>query len=250
MPKTKRGTAVTIFDDTFIGPPPPAPFATISPHQPLHSDVPASRTFLKKFKSNSPRFTNVFGFDDISYQHIYNELNGDFNYGFPVSTQPIPPIPGSIPSQSQGFGFYNFGYGAYDFETYVSEDGRIVKQYSVHERHHNDHPEPMSFKPSVSVNMRAVPIQFQKVYITNRNLAQPRNFNPKPVPSFLSHNHGPIALGSGGLGFIRLPNGQIHLGSGSLGYISHKEHYDSTLESQNRKQRPHNGDSLTFRHHI
>lgn len=245
-PTTKEKRGLYHYDDTFIGPPPPPPpFASIPTIPTYETPPPASRSFLNKLRPN--KFTNVFGFDDVSYRNIYNEING-YNYGFP--SRPIPPPP--PPPQSLGsYGFYNFGYGVYDFETtYVSEDGRVVKQYSVHERHHNDHPEPMNFKPSMSVNTRAIPLQFPRIYISNRNQqAQPRNFNPTPIPSFLNNNHGPVALGSGSLGVIQLPNGEVYLGSGSLGYISHKDHYDTTLHHQNRKQRPHAGDPLNFRHH-
>lgn len=238
-PTTKEKRGLYRYDDTFIGPPPPAPFTTIPLTKTDPPSPPASRIFLNKAK----KFTNVFGYNDDSYRNIYNDIDG-FNYGIP--THPIPPQQDPL-----GFGYFNYGRGVYDFETiYISQDGRYVKQYSVHERHHDDHPEPTNFKPSQSVNMRAIPLQFPRFYINANNVAQPRNFNPSSPPSqtFLSHNHGPVALGSGSLGFIQLPNGDVYLGSGSLGYISHKEHYDTTVEHHNRRMRPHPRGPLTFGH--
>lgn len=239
--KEKRG--LYRYDDNFIGPPPPPPFSTIQQPIVVSSDpprIPASRIFL----NNKPKkFTNVFGFDDVMYRN--NHAINCFNYGLPSSSvQP--------PEPSLGFGYFNYGHGVYDYETiYISEDGRYVKQYSVHERHHNDLPEPTTkFKPSQSVNMRSIPLQFPRFYINANNVAQPRSFTPNrnPQQTFLTHNHGPIALGSGGLGFVQLPNGEVYLGSGSLGYISHKEHYDTTVEHHNRRMRPHPRGPLTFGH--
>lgn len=237
--KNKRG--LFTYEDAILGPPPPPPFQTI-PYAP-----PSPRTLLAPSK-----WTNVFGFDDVTYQHIYNELNG-INYGIPTHISPPPPPAHSV--YNNGFGYVN--YGAHDYDTaYVAHDGRIVKQYSVHERHHNDHPDPRTFQPSVRVPIRTIPAQFPP-YFTPRNLnvAQPRQLfannpraNQNPTQSFLSNNHGPIALGSGSLGFVQLPNGDIYLGSGSLGYISHKDHYDNVIEISNRRQKPHPRGPTTFGH--
>lgn len=241
--KDKRG--LYRYDDSFIGPPPPPPFTTLpivaaesSPHAP---EVPASRIFLSKPK----KFTNVFGLEDVMhYRNMYSNdhpVNG-FNYNA---------ISHAAPEPALGFGYFNYGHGVYDYETiYISQDGRYVKQYSVHEQHNNDHPEPNTFKPSQSVNIRAIPLQFPRFYINANNVAQSRNFNrnQRPQQTFLTHNHGPVALGSGGLGFVQLPNGEVYLGSGSLGYISHKEHYDTTQEHHDRRMRPHPRGPLTFGH--
>lgn len=237
--KSKRG--LYSFEDTLIGPPPPPPFQTI-PYAP-----PTPRTIHAPNK-----WTNVFGFDDITYQGIYNDLNG-INYGIPTH---ITPPPTRVPSiYNNGFGYVN--YAPHDYQTsYISHDGRVVKQYSVHERHHNDHPDPRSFQPSVSTTTQTLPAQFPPYYLPNNlNIAQPRtlitdnrNTNTNQIPSFLTKNHGPIALGSGSLGFIRLPNGDVYLGSGSLGYISHKDHYDNVIEISSRRQKAHPRGPTTFGH--
>lgn len=60
----------------------------------------------------------------------------------------------------------------------------------------------------------------------------------------LSPHHGPVALGSGSLGYFRHSNGAVFLGSGSLGYISHRQRTDDVREAR-RRQSPAAG-PLTF----
>ncbi|XP_052852371.1 sine oculis-binding protein homolog [Drosophila gunungcola] len=55
-----------------------------------------------------------------------------------------------------------------------------------------------------------------------------------------------IALGSGGLGFVRLANGNVYLGSGSLGYISGQQRVASVLEARTRSEST--SDALHFGH--
>lgn len=56
-----------------------------------------------------------------------------------------------------------------------------------------------------------------------------------------------VALGSGGLGFVRLPNGNIFLGSGSLGYISGSQHNQSVADARTRAENA-TPDPLHFGH--
>ncbi|XP_046812366.1 flocculation protein FLO11 [Lucilia cuprina] len=56
-----------------------------------------------------------------------------------------------------------------------------------------------------------------------------------------------VALGSGGLGFIRLANGNVYLGSGSLGYISGQQHSQEINEARTRTGAPQ-PDPLHFGH--
>lgn len=156
----------------------------------------------------------MFGFDDISYQHIFNELNG---YGYPTIPTHITPPAFETPSIfSNGYGYVNYGATS-NFDTaYVAHDGRILKQYSVHEHHHNDLPNPIGLRPTV-VSGQAVPSQIP--LMTPHNFAQPRSFNGNGnnnnnnnVPTFLNKHHGPIALGSGNLGVVRAANGDVYLG--------------------------------------
>lgn len=245
--KNKRG--LYDFDDSLIGPPPPPPFQTIS-----YGPSSSPRTILSPSK-----WTNVFGFDDITYQHLYNELNG-INYGIPTHITPPPTAAPSI--YNNGFNYLNYG-SPHDYDSsYISHDGRIVKQYSVHERHHNDHPDPRTFQPIPSGPSgpagppQTMPTHYPSYFFRpNINVAQPRTLftnprapNPNQIPTFLNKNHGPIALGSGSLGFVRLPNGDVFLGSGSLGYISHKDHYDNVVEITSRRQKAHPRGPTTFGH--
>lgn len=252
--KAKRG--LFRFEDDLIGPPPPETYhgfpyiPSISNSRPIFvPPTPSPGIFTPSLN----KWTNSFGFDDINYHNFYNDLNG-FNYGNQGQFTPTPPT--TAPSLfSNGFGYVNYG-APYDFETsYISNDGRIVKQYSVHERHHNDHPNPNGFQPLPStptqtapppaVPAQAVPGISRPLFVPNPlNVAQPRVFidnnqrqNPNGIQTFLSTNHGPVALGSGGLGFVQLPNGDVFLGSGSKSYISHKDHYDNIIEISNRRQK-------------
>ncbi|CRK93398.1 CLUMA_CG006934, isoform A [Clunio marinus] len=240
--KNKRGL---YFEDAIIGPPPPPPFRTIS-----FPTRPPTRIFTP-----SNRWTNVFGFDDITYHHLFNEINGYNNYGIPTHMTPPPPQRPITPRPYHPNDYNFVGYRTpYDFDsTYVSHDGRVVKQYSVHEIHDNDLPDPNIFKPTTNL-LRPLPIppmsaesaqilQFNAP--KNTNFAQPRahlanlrTSNPNQIPTFLTRNHGPVALGSGSLGVIRLPNGAVFLGSGSLGYISHKDHFDNVINLASQRQKP------------
>lgn len=243
--KSKRG--LYGYEDALIGPPPPPPFHTI----PYHSH---GRGGYTPQPPPPNKWTNVFGFDDITYHSIYNELNG-INYGIPTH---MTPPPTALPSIfNNGYGYVNYG-AAHDFDTsYIAHDGRVVKQYSVHERHHNDHPEPRGFRSFAIMPSQTLPAQsIPAIYTPPLNVAQPRvsfaNSQQRPnvnqIPTFLNKNHGPVALGSGSLGFVRLPNGDVYLGSGSLGYISHKDHYDNVIDISSRRQKTHPRGPTTFGH--
>lgn len=55
---------------------------------------------------------------------------------------------------------------------------------------------------------------------------QQRSFQSRPQA---------IALGSGSLGYIQLPNGSIFIGSGSLGYIDGQQRANDIANVRNRK---------------
>lgn len=250
-PSEVKKRALYHFEDLLIGPPPP-------PYRPL-SYAPQQQSPTYFNPSNRPnKWTNIFGFDDIAYHQLFNRFNG-YNYDYPTQ-EDLPPTPQpSRPSTfNNGFGFQLYA-PPHDYETsYVSHDGRVIKQYSVHERHHNDHPDPRDFQafPSIPTqNLPANPTQFPSNFPQdNNNIAQPRTFfinsqdsngNPNQIPTFLNRNHGPIALGSGSIGVVQLPNGGVYLGSGALGYISHKDHYDNVVRITSRQQKSTRG-PLTF----
>lgn len=230
------------YDSALLGPPPP----------PQHINSLAYIPSIPKSVANSGKFTNVFGFDDISYQHIVNKLNG-VNYGIP--SQLVPP-PFETPSLfTNGYGYINYG-AVNNFDTaYISHDGRILKQYSVHERIHNDLPNPSDdYQPKPTVFTQTQPSFLPPNYVPNNiNFAQPRNINvgdSNTIPTFLNKNHGPVAFGSGGLGVVRSVNGEVFLGSGSLGYTTHKDHYDNVMAIHSRRQKQHPRGPTSFGHHF
>ncbi|XP_063701367.1 uncharacterized protein LOC134831545 [Culicoides brevitarsis] len=143
-------------------------------------------------------------------------------------------------------------------EAYISgKDGRILKQYEVFE----NHGEPDIYNLDTNLQQTSLSPFFYST-IANQ-LLDPYIFNGKgigygpsisnlpTIKSQLTKSHGPIALGSGALGYIRLPSGAVYLGSGSLGYISHKEHHDSLTSIHERRKIASIPGPLSFghRHH-
>ncbi|XP_058822832.1 uncharacterized protein LOC131684191 [Topomyia yanbarensis] len=194
----------------------------------------------------------------------------------PILDQIIKPIPSGFPSyhskpslhniyKNNYFEYSNYGspfqfiggnhLGFNDEETYIA-DGRILKQYSVLEHHADDIErhrllQPDTYNPSPSYFSNELP----DVYNRPLNLAYSTTigFNPRlglPLNNhspLLTKNHGPVALGSGSLGYIHGPNG-VALGSGSLGYISHQQHRESLSEISARKNQKHRPGPLHFGH--
>lgn len=189
--KAKR--ALNFFDETILGPPPPQQINNLA-----YIPAPTPTRSI----SSSGKYTNVFGFDDISYHHLVNKLNG-INYGIPTHITPPSYEPPSI--FSNGYGYINYGASNHFNTAYISHDGRILKQYAVHERIHNDLPDPITdYQPKQTVRTQTQPSQLPS-YITNTlNIAEPRNFNVdrnvNNIPTFLNKNHGPVAFGSGKTG--------------------------------------------------
>lgn len=117
-------------------------------------------------------------------------------------------------------------------------DGRQLKQYKVYEHIDNDiDQEVHNFLPAnfflnsyhsmigdthplgedVQVQNRASGFQ-QRAQLVQQPAAAPNT----------------VALGSGGLGFVKLPNGNVYLGSGSLGYISSLQHSQDVQDLRSR----------------
>lgn len=182
--KSKR--ALNFYDDTIFGPPPP----------PQQVNSLAYIPTTTRSISSSGKFTNVFGFDDTAYQHYFNKLNG-IDYG--IATHIAPP-PYEAPSIfSNGYGYINYGASNQFNTAYISHDGRILKQYDVHERIHNDLPDPLNdYQAKPTVLTQTQPLQLPASYL---NLAQPRvsnvDGNINSIPTFLNKHHGQVAFGSG-----------------------------------------------------
>lgn len=187
--KNKR--ALNFYDDTIFGPPPP----------PQQVNSLAYIPTATRSTSSPGKFTNVFGFDDISYQHYFNKLNG-IDYGN-IATHITPPAYETPSIFSNGYGYINYGASNHFNTAYISHDGRILKQYDVHERIHNDLPDPLNdYQPKPTVLTQTRPLQLPASYFANNlNFAQPRALdvdeNINSIPTFLNKNHGPVAFGSG-----------------------------------------------------
>ncbi|XP_058056670.1 uncharacterized protein LOC131208044 [Anopheles bellator] len=170
--------------------------------------------------------------------------------------------------------------GLGDGETYVA-DGRILKQYAVmefhaeerdrnlhHERQHllqNAHPfRTGPVRTPFPAYLTKFSSPYEPLYAGSpfgsplptfaTPLPQLTPFNPRfgvqhdqQRSPLLTKNHGPIALGSGSLGYIHGPNG-VTVGSGSLGYISHQQHRETLAELIERKKSKHLPSPLTFGH--
>lgn len=132
-------------------------------------------------------------------------------------------------------------------------DGRVLKQYLVVEDHDDDNSldsfinNPYTghgFKPYIPSNLNVAQpnrenLGFPQTHTLINSVPLPTNTNPSPTT-------GAIALGSGSLGYIRLPNGAIYLGSGSLGYINDQQRV-AAIESVRNRQSPAAG-PLSFGH--
>uniref|UniRef100_A0A182MZ04 Uncharacterized protein n=1 Tax=Anopheles dirus TaxID=7168 RepID=A0A182MZ04_9DIPT len=164
-----------------------------------------------------------------------------------------------------------------DAETYIA-DGRILKQYAVMEYHAEErerdqyHQQQLlhgsgAFRTpagtpypatSTAAYFNKFPSPYDALYgpATFAQQLPPAvdTFNPRfgvqhehQRSPLLTRNHGPIALGSGSLGYIHGPNG-VTVGSGSLGYISHQQHRETLAELIERKKSKHLPSPLTFGH--
>ncbi|EDX03623.1 protein transport protein sec31 [Drosophila simulans] len=138
-------------------------------------------------------------------------------------------------------------------ESYVA-NGRQLKQYAVIEIIDNDIDEtPAPFLSGTSFFDRygahvgapsANGIQLDSR--ANSLLLEQQQLAIQPRSQGGASGGDAIALGSGGLGFVRLPNGNVYLGSGSLGYISGQQRVASVLEARTRSEST--SDALHFGH--
>ncbi|XP_055920716.1 uncharacterized protein LOC129952244 [Eupeodes corollae] len=120
-------------------------------------------------------------------------------------------------------------------EIYVV-DGRQLKQYKVYEHIDNDiDQEVHNFLPAdFFLNT------YHSMIGDTHPLGEDVQVQSRP-PSFQQRSQqirqqtpNTVALGSGGLGFVKLPNGNVYLGSGSLGYISSLQHSQDVQDLRSR----------------
>ncbi|XP_037921764.1 uncharacterized protein LOC119658433 [Hermetia illucens] len=132
-----------------------------------------------------------------------------------------------------------------DTETYIV-DGRVLKQYLVEENQYDDilPPDNVGSNPILLNDFANI---FDKYSTINQNNRRPNPVSRGISQDFLriqvsngptsliqpvTRNHGPVALGSGSLGYIRRPNGSVFLGSGSLGYISNQQRVNDVNDAR------------------
>ncbi|KAM7353428.1 uncharacterized protein ACRADG_005495 [Cochliomyia hominivorax] len=162
---------------------------------------------------------------------------------------PAPAQPLRVPFGKQAV--ISFPSGAASEATYQA-NGRQLKQYAVIEIIDNDieqNTQPFLNSPFIDTFRAHIgasgtgatpePLGGGAIQIGSRSSAS--------VLGQQSLANDAIALGSGGLGFIRLANGNVYLGSGSLGYISSQQHSQSINEARTRTGAPQ-PDPLHFGH--
>ncbi|EDW28989.1 GL19476 [Drosophila persimilis] len=138
-------------------------------------------------------------------------------------------------------------------ESYVA-NGRQLKQYAVIEIIDNDideSPAPFlsssSFFDRFGAHLGASSGPSNGVQLDSRAnslLLEQQSLSIQPRSQ--GGQGDAIALGSGGLGFVRLANGNVYLGSGSLGYISGQQRVASVLDARTRSDST--PDALHFGH--
>lgn len=178
----------------------------------------------------------------VSLQQPINVPSG------PAATTPAQPL--RVPYGKQAL----FSPG----ESYVA-NGRQLKQYSVIEIIDNDIDEqPAPFLRSnffdryrAHLGATGTGASGSGVQLDSRANAlvleqQALGVQPRFGGQGRAGQSDAIALGSGGLGYIRLPNGNVYLGSGSLGYISGQQRVASVLDARTRSEAT--SDALHFGH--
>jgi hypothetical protein len=262
-PKPKRGLYSFVDNEEFVHPIPPSiapiptqkihvPVAIPHPHPTIITVTPTPLTPVPPKTRNSILNTNVLDFDDETFIHWFNKLNG-YNPYYGPPPPPIPPQPNHL--FGSGYRFVNYGYPINNHlpseqGSYVTSDGRLVKQYSVMETIDDIPNQAELSRPTGGFFPTQLPPRVPFFPAQNPNSFPQFDAENRPVPTFLNKNHGPIALGSGALGYIRRPNGEVFLGSGSLGYVSHKNHYDMVLDINSRRQKNRPSGPLVFGHRI
>jgi hypothetical protein len=225
-------------------------------------------------KSHDQLFNHVIHHAGLPYsynsqpqQFGNNNFGIDYlNYGVPLISNHLSPLDNSYISNGRILKQYSVkefsndqahslattngnhpGGRKFLFETHKTPFvGQVQVPYVVHSPFARAMPTnrylPTNFSPLLNLptNFQLIPQQPQ--------LFQPAGQrNPAAVVN-LAKNHGPVALGSGALGYIRLANGDIYLGSGSLGYINQQQHTSDITSAVLRKGKESQAGPLSFGH--
>lgn len=192
---------------------------------------------LPLWNLNSPALT-TFDHNILSSHELSKLTYGTNVFPFDQTT-----IYGTVKSPSDVYDDTLHGY---------YHNGRYLKQYFVAEDNIDDLQALNNF---IGRFMPYVPSNFNVPAASKQpNLGFPSfSTAPSTLQNNLPYNdfYGlpralpkPTQLGSGSLGFIRLPNGAVYLGSGSLGYINQDQKSNELNQVRNR-QSPQAG-PLTF----
>lgn len=131
-------------------------------------------------------------------------------------------------------------------------DGRVLKQYLVMENDIDDNTidgynSANGFTPFLPPSFSALPtdarpnLGYSTVATATSNsdvlaqAARPIHTGTPGIPTSVPQNPtAPLQLGSGSLGYLRLPNGAVYLGSGSLGYVNDRQRVEQIQDVRNR----------------
>ncbi|XP_031617229.1 uncharacterized protein LOC116337069 [Contarinia nasturtii] len=198
----------------------------------LPSANPLPISFLHP--SNSPVLAG-FTDNNLVTTNDYQKFN-HFGYYNPQTLSTIYP---TVKSPNDVFDDSLYGY---------YHNGRFLKQYFVSEENVDDINALNSF---LSRFMPFVPANYNVPASKLPNLGFPTiptiptssptvAIQNNPINDFYSINSVrvaplPVQLGSGSLGYVRLPNGAVYLGSGSLGYTNERLKTDELNEVRNRQ---------------
>lgn len=175
-----------------------------------------------------------------------NDLNKFTGFGPTYYTpQTLSTVYGTVKTPNDYFNDYSYYH-----------NGRFLKQYFVAEENVDDINALNSFlsrfMPFVPANYNVQPASKlpNLGFPTVTPSPQPPTIPNNPFNNFYSINAidplargapqpiqpvQPIQLGSGSLGYVRLPNGAVYLGSGSLGYTNDRIKADELNEVRNRQ---------------
>ncbi|KAJ6648512.1 hypothetical protein Bhyg_03742 [Pseudolycoriella hygida] len=238
-------------------------FSLISLH-PIHGiyhhlDLAPYRSYFSHVIRHSPPKSTI---EPLTFASPTEPTAVDFNSLFPHTQHPsIPSFDATQHPTLNAFG-RSYTYGKFGppvlngFVPNIGEltyvvDGRVLKQYLVMEDHDDDNTlDSLVNNPYTGHAFKPYfPSNYNVDQSNRQNLGFPQSqalVNAEPLATNANPTTGAIQLGSGSLGYIRLPNGAIYLGSGSLGYINDQQRI-SAIESVRNRQSPAAG-PLSFGH--
>lgn len=189
-----------------------------------------------------PVNTPVYSAYDSSNLVTTNDLSKLTAFGSTYYTpQTLSTVYGTVKSPSDGYDDYGYFH-----------NGRFLKQYFVAEENVDDINALNSFlsrfMPFVPANYNVPASKLPNLgfpTISSSPAPQTIPIQNNPLNNFYSINSinqltriapvQPVQLGSGSLGYVRLPNGAVYLGSGSLGYTNDRIKANELNEVRNRQ---------------